>query len=173
MNKKTKISDEDKSLFRETVKKQRIRHTDKFDAPQSKSPVKRTTLSRKTDQVKGLGSVKAEEKLFYAKSGLQAKSIQQFKRGQFPIEARVDLHGHTTDEAYGVLSRFLSNALSQGYRSVLVIHGKGQRIDAQPPILKNRINYWLRDWKEIIAFCSAKPKDGGTGAVYVLLANRK
>ena len=173
MNKKTKISDDDKSLFRDTVKKQRLDIADKFDTPEGLSQQNHRSLSRKSVQDKGVHSVAAEESLLYAQSGLQTKTIQKLKKGQFPVEAQLDLHGQTVDESYVALKSFLSNALSQGYRSVLIIHGKGHRTDDEPPILKNRLNYWLRDWKEILAFCSAKPKDGSTGAVYVLLANRR
>ena len=77
------------------------------------------------------------------------------------------MHRKTVDEARESLSHFLITCKTKGIRHVLIIHGKGR--GAGKPILKNKLNHWLRQTEQVLAFCSAAPKDGKSGAVYVLL----
>lgn len=101
--------------------------------------------------------------------GLQKRVLRQLRAGGFDREAELDLHGLTADEAKRRLGSFLQTCLAEGCRCAHLIHGKGYRSEGDYPILKNRINLWLRQHPEVLAFCSARPMDGGTGAVYVLL----
>ena len=107
--------------------------------------------------------------LSYSVPGIQHKVMQKLRQGRFPIDATMDLHGLTVVKAQHELEHFLREALRRQYRLILVIHGKGKSTPNNPPILKNRVNNWLRHHPEILAFCSARQSDGGTGAVYVLL----
>lgn len=106
--------------------------------------------------------------LFSADPSFGGKGLQKFKRGQFTINATLDLHGCTLESAEEALEDFLNECLEQQYRHLLIIHGKGTLA-----ILKNHVRRYLEDHPQVLAFCSAKPKDGGTGAVYVLLKRQK
>lgn len=108
----------------------------------------------------------------YAASGAQRDMLRRLRQGRFEIDAEVDLHGHTVDQAKVLLERFLRICLRDDCRCVLVIHGKGYRSEGDRPILKNKINLWLRQHPRVLAFCTSKPMHGGTGAVYVLLRGR-
>ena len=109
------------------------------------------------------------EELFFTRTGLQGNLIRRLRRGQMPIEAELDLHGKTSDEARVLLAGFLPACRKRGLRVVRVIHGKGLGSHNKLPVLKGKVNYWLQQRDEVLAFCSARPVDGGTGAVYVLL----
>lgn len=114
-----------------------------------------------------------EDELHFARSGLQDRAIQQLKRGQLPIDKRLDLHGHTAEEALDLLHATLENCQQANRRLVLVIHGKGHYSTGKTPILKNVLNQWLRQSPLVLAFHSALPKHGGRGAIYVLLKTMK
>ncbi len=107
--------------------------------------------------------------LSYATPGLQKGVLRKLRRGEYRREAELDLHGLDAVSARRALSDFLHDARAAGWRCVRVIHGKGLRSTNQGPVLKSRVNTWLRQRREVLAFCSARPDDGGTGAVYVLL----
>lgn len=117
--------------------------------------------------------IAAEEELFCARSGLQTKLIRKFRRGQFPIEKSLDLHGYTIAEAKHALWFFLQNCLEANMRHVIVIHGKGRHSEEQKATIKDAVDCWLRQMPEVLAFCSAQSKDGGRGALYILLKRRK
>lgn len=114
-------------------------------------------------------AVAPEEALFFSRGGLQHRLLRQFKRGELRPEAQLDLHGQTIAEAGAQLARFLKSIQSMGLRCICVIHGKGHRSAKSRSVLKTQINQWLRDAPSVLAFSSAQPKDGGTGALYVLL----
>lgn len=113
--------------------------------------------------------IETGEELLFVRPGLQQRLIRQFRRGQYAIEGQLDLHGHTVPEAREALARFLRHSRNAGWRCVRVIHGKGLGAAGKLPVLKVKVNSWLRQKDEVLAFCSARPQDGGTGAVYVLL----
>lgn len=110
-------------------------------------------------------SVKPEEKLFFARPGLQQRQIQKLKKGQIPISASIDLHGMHSDEALQALEVFFSQCLGSPQRCFCIIHGKGQDI----PVLKNLVNRFLKQQSQVLAFCSAPIQLGGAGATLVLI----
>ncbi len=116
--------------------------------------------------------VAPEECLFFSRGGLQHRLLRQFKHGDLRPEAQLDLHGCTLAEAAALLAHFLNHVQSNHQRCVCVIHGKGHRSSEGRPVLKAQINQWLRDVPFVLAFSSAQAKDGGMGAVYVLLRRR-
>ena len=134
--------------------------------PQPNTPDKPSTHFIAREHV---SDVAPEENLFFARSGLQHRLLRQLKRGDLRPEARLDLHGQTVAEAGAQLSHFLEDALAGGLRCVCVVHGKGHRSAEGRPVLKAQVNQWLRDTPAVLAFSSAQPKDGGMGALYVLL----
>ena len=116
-----------------------------------------------------IADVAPEEALFFARAGLQQRLLRQFKRGNLQPEGRLDLHGQTIAEAGTSLFDFLNHAQNEGLRCICVIHGKGHRSANNRPALKTQVNQWLRDAPAVLAFSSAQAKDGGMGALYVLL----
>lgn len=113
--------------------------------------------------------VETGEELFHVRPGLQHTVIRKLRRGQYAIEAELDLHGCTVPVARERLDAFIRRARAMGKRCVRVVHGKGKTSEGKMPVLKGKVNNWLRQKDEVLAFCSAIPRDGGTGAAYVLL----
>lgn len=109
------------------------------------------------------------EHLSYRAEGLQESVFRRLRRGTYRIEAELDLHGMNAEQAKVALNRFLAESIDAGLRCVRVIHGKGLRSSHQGPVLKARVDRWLRRTRQVLAFVSARPQHGGTGAVYVLL----
>jgi DNA-nicking Smr family endonuclease len=85
------------------------------------------------------------------------------------MDSELDLHGLRADEAKRAIAAFLAEALARGARCVRIVHGKGLRSKGDGPVLKQRLDGWLRRRDDVLAFCSARREHGGTGAVYVLL----
>lgn len=111
--------------------------------------------------------VSGEEILQFSRPGIQHKILRNLRNGKYNIEATLDLHGMTVVEAQQAASRFLLKCQRHDIRHVLVIHGKGR--GKSKPILKNKLNNWLRQTGQVLAFCSATNREGRTGALYVLL----
>jgi len=117
--------------------------------------------------------------------GLDRRTSERLKRGQLPIEARLDLHGMTQDTAHAALNRFIADGSRRGIRVVLIITGKGARprtdldpLRAEPGIgiLKSAVPRWLNELPNrprILAFTGARPEHGGGGALYVLLRRQR
>jgi len=114
-------------------------------------------------------AVSGGDALSFQRAGVQTQVVRRLRRGLFPIEAELDLHGLTQAAARVELAQFLSDNRDSGRRCVRIIHGKGYRSGARGPILKIAVDLWLRRHLDVMAFTSARPIDGGTGAVYVLL----
>lgn len=111
------------------------------------------------------------DELLYKKPGIQDKVFRKLRRGQFAVAAELDLHGYTVRHAKDSLSDFLRECITRNRRCVRIIHGKGLRSRQGRPTIKSRIGKWLQQRQEVLAYCSARQVDGGTGAVYVLLKN--
>jgi DNA-nicking Smr family endonuclease len=109
----------------------------------------------------------------YLHDGLPRRVLTDLRRGRWVIQDELDLHGLTRDEARAALSAFLSHALKQGFRCVRLIHGKGLGSPGREPVLKHLSRGWLMQRAEILAFCQARPHDGGEGALMILLRNQK
>lgn len=107
--------------------------------------------------------------------GLDKATAKRLRRGQVKIEARIDLHGMTQDEARPALENFIESCWYRGLREVLVITGKGTRADGSIGVLRQRVPEWLNhapNRARVTAFTYAAPKDGGEGALYVRLKKR-
>ena len=107
--------------------------------------------------------------LSFARQGIGPDVLRKLRRGQWVIQSQLDLHGMRTDEARIALADFLREAGKRGLRCVRVIHGKGLGSVNKEPVLKNKVRNWLVQKDEVIAFCQARPIDGGAGALVVLL----
>jgi len=107
--------------------------------------------------------------------GVDKSTARRLKRGQLPIEARLDLHGHRQAEAHRALEAFIVGQASAGRRCVLVITGKGA-VSQGGGVLREMVPRWLNqspNRERIISFTHATPADGGAGALYVLLKRRR
>lgn len=109
------------------------------------------------------------DRLLFARVGLQRKIIRRLRRGEYPCQATLDLHGLTQVEALEQLQRFLDEALTQQHHCLLIIHGQGRNSTIPGGVLKPLTIRWLKTVAEVQAFCSARPNQGGYGAMYVLL----
>ena len=115
--------------------------------------------------------VETHEFLLFVRPGIQRRLVADLQRGAIEVGLEVDLHGLTVQVAHRVLAEFILECGHRRIRCARIIHGKGSRSSGQPPVLKQKVNYWLRLYDQVLAFCSATGRDGGTGAVYVLLRN--
>jgi DNA-nicking Smr family endonuclease len=109
------------------------------------------------------------EELTYLKDGVQRSILRKLRRGHYSVLAELDLHGMTTHEARQAVSEFLRNSRLANLSCLRIIHGKGYNSYQKQPVLKSKLNSWLRQHEHVQAFCSARASDGGTGAVYVLI----
>jgi DNA-nicking Smr family endonuclease len=107
-----------------------------------------------------------------AVQGFDEGVMRRLRAGRFSIQAQLDLHGLRREDAKPALDDFIQKSRLAGHRCVLVITGRGLRSEDNVPVLRRGLQSWLTQGstaKRVLGFCSAKPKDGGLGAVYVLL----
>ncbi|MFZ5561215.1 MAG: Smr/MutS family protein [Pseudomonadota bacterium] len=116
-------------------------------------------------------AVTPEEALSFARSGVQPRVMQKLKQGQPQWQAAVDLHGCSIDAAREAVLTLVREARQEGLQALKIVHGKG--LMHGQPLLKTCVNGWLRQLPDVLAFASSLPRDGGTGAVYVLLKRRR
>ena len=107
--------------------------------------------------------------LSYCHVGIQKRVFKKLRRGQYITIDELDLHGLNVKQAKNLLLHFLEIALQVEGSCISIIHGKGHRSSNKEPVIKRQTNHWLQQHPRVLAFHSAQAKDGGTGAVYVLL----
>ncbi|MFN7428775.1 MAG: Smr/MutS family protein [bacterium] len=113
------------------------------------------------------------EQLAFKRDGVSPLVFRKLRRGHWILQGEIDLHGMTREEARVHLAAFLSECTRRGARCIRVIHGKGLRSRNREPVLKSRVAHWLAQRDEVLAFCEATPRDGGGGALFVLLKARE
>ena len=111
--------------------------------------------------------------LLFRREGVQNSVFKKLRRGRYDIEAGIDLHNMTVEQARVDVFDFIKECLAYGLRTVLITHGKGDRNIDNPGILKSCTALWLRQIDEVIAYHSAEPRHGGVGSVYVMLKRVK
>lgn len=170
------LSPEDVELFRLTVGKVQAVKSDSLLLRADKKPrpipkARDDEPPEKLQEHRDIVTEKltAEDTFSFLTPGLQKNVLKKLRQGYFGADAQLDLHGLTSSQAKQQLLRFLHLCVEDGCRCVHIIHGKGYRSENNLPILKNHLNLWLRQHNDVQAFCSALPKDGGAGAVLVLL----
>jgi DNA-nicking Smr family endonuclease len=114
--------------------------------------------------------VGSREELSFKRPGVPDNVLRKLRRAEYRISGELDLHGLTVDQARHALKAFLAAALARHAVCVRIIHGKGLRSGHQGPVLKSLVSGALKRTSAVIAYVSARPADGGTGALYVLLA---
>ncbi len=175
-----KPSDDDVSLFRQMLSD--VKPVEQDTILLNKKPPKAVPRQRYRDDLQVLddmlshthdmSELETGEELVYLKPGVQQGVLRKLRRGQYSIGAELDLHGLTAIEARREISLFLQECRYQNIYCVRIIHGKGYGSKDKQPVLKNKVNNWLRQHDRVLAFSSARAFDGGTGAVYVLLKRR-
>ena len=174
---KTAVSDEDMRLFAQAVGPvRRIVGESTIAERQRPAP---EPLQSQLDEARVAGELirsaidpaemEVGEELSYLKSGLSPRLLRRLKRGYFSIADQIDLHQMTANVARTAIKQFLDENKRDGRLCVKIIHGKGLRSRAQGPVLKRLVDGMLRQRADVLAFASAKPAEGGTGAVIVLL----
>ena len=109
------------------------------------------------------------DELVFLRDGLSNMVLRKLRRGHWVTQDELDLHGLRSEEARQLLVAFLNEALARGLRCVRIVHGKGLRSENREPVLKRKVGNWLAQRDEVLAFVQARPEDGGSGAVVVLL----
>lgn len=109
----------------------------------------------------------------YRQPGVPETVLRRLRRGDYRIEAEIDLHGMRLNEARAQLRQFLLAALKRGLQCLRIVHGKGLRSGQRGPVIKNSVHSVLRRLDSVLAFTSAGLRDGGTGATLVLLRGRR
>lgn len=114
--------------------------------------------------------IHSEDNLRFHREAVGKRTMRQLTRGNIAVQDELDLHGMTATEAHAVLQDFISSACHRGLTCVRIVHGKGLGSGSRGPVLKRKVASLLRRWQPVLAYVSARQVDGGTGAVYVLLA---
>ena len=111
----------------------------------------------------------ADESLSFRRPGIGIDVTRKLRKGDWSIQAQVDLHSLRTDEAREALGSFIRESYKHGLRCVRVVHGKGLGSPGKVPVLKNKVHSWLIQKNQVLAFVQATPAQGGAGALVVLL----
>ncbi len=189
------MDEQDIQLFRHAVRNVKPLTHDRVGPEHGRSPVSRRPApiprQRGADEQAVLremmsdgfdpGEIETGDELYFARPGVQYSVLRKLRRGQINVTAELDLHGLFVAQARAAVAAFLHDCAKQRVYCARIIHGKGlgsqQRACSgqrpcsgqRQPVLKQKVNHWLQYHDQVLAFCSARAYDGGTGAVYVLL----
>lgn len=128
-----------------------------------------------SDLVEGVGPFDISDSDEYIEGiapGLDKRLLSRLRRGDYAVQGHVDLHGLTREEARIRVEQFVAESITRNHRCVLIVHGRGLNSKDQIPVLKEAVRLWLvrgRIARSVLCFATARPTDGGAGAVYVLL----
>ena len=170
--------DEDAALFREATRDVKPLAHDREVLPARRPSARarftradrRAILEESLQTLPDDPALAGGDELAFARPGVADSVLRRLRRGQYRVQAELDLHGLTVRDAKAVLRDFLVEALRRGARCVRIIHGKGLRSGPRGPVLKQAVAVTLRRSGHVIAYVSARGVDGGTGAVYALLS---
>jgi len=172
-----RITDDDSRLFREAIGE--VRQLDPVLPPPTAAKPAPHPHMLEADEAAVPGDLldmafdpallEVGEELGYLRDGYPPKLLRQLKRGQFSVQDDLDLHQMNAAAAQASIVAFLAEAKQRGLRCIRIVHGKGLRSRAAGPVLKGLTDRLLRRHGDVIAFASARPALGGTGAVVVLL----
>ncbi len=170
--------EQDKNLFLEAVKNTRplnidVPFTEKtYPKPVAKQFIrdeKQALRDSLSDDFYPAHELESGEELLYLRTGQSPNILTKLRRGFWVVQAQIDLHGLISDEAREYVAEFLSSCKKKNIRCVRIVHGKGLGSRNREPVLKHKLRNWLIQKDEVIAYAQAKPEDGGSGAVIVLL----
>lgn len=161
------LTEEERQLFRDSVADIIPTHAKKY-ALSTRSKDQAETQDYHLSEFESEKVVSSDAYISYKHASVNAKIFSDLKMGKIPVQSQLDLHRLIIDQAQDAIQKFMQEAQQKKLRCVRIIHGKGHKT-SDHPILKNKVNNWLRQLHCVLAFCSATPQDGGTGAVYILL----
>lgn len=171
------VNDEDSRLFREAIGE--VRRLDPVAPPPAMPKPAPHPHMLEADEAAVPGElldmafdpalIEVGEELSYLRDGYPPKLLRQLRRGQYSVQDDIDLHQMNVAAAQATIVAFLAQASERGLRCVRIVHGKGLRSKAAGPVLKALTDRMLRRRNDVIAFASARPVQGGTGATIVLL----
>ena len=170
--------DDDLELFRSAVKDARPLKPSRLYHPGPKpKPIARQFLRDErqaladslSDDYIPAHELESGEELLYLREGQSPAILSKLRRGHWVVQASLDLHGLVSEEARLYVAEFLADCKKRGVRCVRIVHGKGLGSKNREPVLKHKLRNWLMQRDEVIAYAQAKPTDGGSGAVIVLL----
>jgi len=173
----SKLLPDEIELFREAVRDVRRRPSNRAATPKP-LPAARARFTRADEKevlresllpVSDPAVLETGDELSFRREDVQPRILRRLRSGEYTVAAEIDLHGMTAVEARTALRTFVAYAVAQGKACVRIVHGKGRGSGPRGPVLKNVVNVWLRQCDVVRAFGSARPIDGGSGAVYVLL----
>ena len=121
------------------------------------------------DGIDGDGLIDSDDALSFTRAGINPQTVRKLRRGQWVIQAQLDLHGMTRDDARAAVADFIRRATRDGIRCVRVVHGKGNGSINREPVLKGLVRRLLAQTLDVLAFTQARAADGGAGAMIVLL----
>jgi len=180
------VSDDDSEFFQQQM----------GDVEPLKKPADRVHLKKTTEQIPGMevrrkaaqqvlaeGShalaseefiapVKPRDVLSFKRDGIQHGIFKNLRLGKYAIDSRLDLHHLTVVQAQLQVSRFVQDCIKHDIRCAIITHGRGENRE-KPALLKSCTNHWLKQIDQVLAFHSAQPQHGGTGATYLLLRKSK
>ena len=176
----TRVTDEDRSLFHEAVRDAvPLRPSDRQDRSVGwkMPPVPVQSLLDEHDALAESAAGRLDpdaaletgEEARYLQAGVSPQILRKLRRGQWVVQAELDLHGMRRPEAHLALAEFLANCLRRNQRCVRIVHGKGLGSVNREPVLKGKVREWLARRSEVLAFCQAPAAQGGGGALLVLL----
>jgi DNA-nicking Smr family endonuclease len=174
---KKQLDPDDIALFRKSVRDAKPIQDDRVE-PYKPSPeaepkqLQRDEAEAMQDLLSGYydaEQLNQADSIQFHRPGLQHSILRKLRRGQYSIGGELDLHGMTLNQARAALLNFVNEAKQSGNHCVRIIHGKGLRSSNNGPVLKPMVAKWLTQLGDVLAYCSARPQDGGSGAVYVLL----
>lgn len=172
------MAEDDADLFREAVKGAKpLKHERVLLQPEPPPPIpfqfirdeKQALADSLSDDYFPAHELESGEELLYLRDGHSRDILRKLRRGDWVTQDQLDLHGMLADEARAYVAEFLNRCRKRGVRCVRIIHGKGLGSKNREPVLKNKLRSWLMQRDEVIAYCQARPVDGGSGAVVVLL----
>ena len=175
-----RITDDDRRAFREAMSGVRPLSAPRRAATPAPPPVARRLRGDRRGLLHETLAAPADraadwtgDEVAFRRPWVRAEVLRGLRRGDFRVEAECDLHGLGRHAAHEALRGFIAESLARGSGCVRVIHGKGRGSGPAGPVLRDAVGLWLQHMDDVLAFASARPADGGTGAVCVLLATRR
>jgi DNA-nicking Smr family endonuclease len=169
---------DDESLFQQAVKDARPLNTEPIHSEKTyPKPIakhflrdeKQALRDSLSDDYIPAHEMESGEELLYLREGQSPNILSKLRRGFWVVQSQIDLHGLISDEAREYVAEFLGSCKKRNIRCVRIVHGKGLGSRNREPVLKHKLRSWLMQRDEVIAYAQAKPEDGGSGAVIVLL----
>ena len=172
------MTDDDRDLFRRALADTKPLQTTRRAEEVVRKPSPRARFRRADEAAVLRESLEAGiddteshsgESLRFHRPSVGKRTMRKLARGNFSVQDEIDLHGMTVAEAKPRLAEFIERCARDGRLCVRIVHGKGLGSGARGPVLKQKVNRWLRQWDTVLAFVSTRQVHGGHGAVYVLL----